>query len=98
MTDAFEPLRQGVKDWYRAEAERVAESYAADPDPEKIDFSELVRRSQALFACELVALLEEPGQPDFSGADQAQLLRIAEAMRAQGKQLPDGLRQALEGN
>jgi hypothetical protein len=98
MGEDLERLRESVRAWYREEAERVAEAFAEEGDLDKLDFEELQRRAQVLFACELAGLAEaedddvrlEPGSPDF-----AQLERVAQAMAARGVEVPDSIRKAL---
>ena len=97
MPDAFDRLREQVKRWYREEAARLGAAFEQKPDVEALEFGELVRRSQVLFACELFELSKgeeevriEPGSPDH-----IQLHRVAEAMRASGAAVPDSIKQAL---
>lgn len=97
MTEQFTALRDSVRAWYREEADRVAAGFEASGDLNQVDFDELVRRSQVLFACELTELLEDgrearldPGSPDHT-----QLGRVAQAMRARGLEVPDSIKQAL---
>ncbi len=99
MTETVDKLRDRVKAWYQEEALRVADLAADEEDLNKVDFEELKRRGQVLFACELAGLIEaeakeserlQPGDPDL-----AQLERIAAAMRAQGKDVPEGIKKAL---
>lgn len=97
MAKQFDQLREAVRAWYREEADRAAAAFAASGDPGAVDFEELVRRSQVLFACELTELIEdesearlEPGSPDY-----AQLERVAQAMRARGTPVPESIARAL---
>ena len=97
MPDAFDRLREQVKRWYREEAERLGAAFEEDPDVEALEFGELVRRSQVLFACEMFELSKdereirvEPGSPDY-----IQMKRVAEAMRASGSAVPDSIKRAL---
>ncbi|MDH3473372.1 MAG: hypothetical protein OEM59_06745 [Rhodospirillales bacterium] len=97
MGEDLERLRESVRAWYREEAERVAAAFAEESDLDKLDFDELQRRAQVLFACELAGLAEaeeevrlEPGSPDH-----AQLERVAQAMLARGVEVPDSIRKAL---
>lgn len=90
-------LRAAVKAWYGEEAARVAAAFEAAGDLGKVDFHELVRRSQVLLACEMVELMRDeqgvrlaPGSPDHT-----QLARVAQAMRARGSEVPDSIKQAL---
>ena len=92
-----EKLRAAVKAWYGEEASRVAAAFEETGDLGKVDFDELVRRSQVLLACEMVELMRDdegvrltPGSPDHT-----QLARVAQAMRAQGTEVPDSIKQAL---
>ena len=90
-------LRAAVKAWYGEEAARVAAAFQKSGDLDKVDFDELVRRSQVLLACEMVELIGDdegvrltPGSPDY-----LQLQRVAQAMRARGAEVPDSIKQAL---
>ena len=95
MTEQFTDLRDRVRAWYREEVERVAAEASGDLD--QVDFGELVRRSQVLFACELTELLERGGEPrlDPGSPDHVQLGRVAQAMRDRGLEVPDSIKQAL---
>ncbi len=98
MSQSFDRLREAVKAWYREEAARLSASFEAAADLDKLDFDELVRRAQVLLACELAELTEDkgqevrlaPGSPDY-----LQLERVAQAMRAKGTEVPEGIRKAL---
>jgi hypothetical protein len=97
MTEAFDRLREQVKDWYREEALRLGAAAEAGAAVEALDFDELVRRSQVLFACEMFDLAKdekerhpEPGSPDY-----IQLMRVAQAMRDSGTEVPEGIARAL---
>ncbi len=98
MSEAIERLRAGVRAWYRQELAHVADGFEEGGDPGKLDFGELVRRAQVVFACELIELTKdnsvevrlEPGSPDY-----AQLERVTQAMRARGLEVPDSMKQAL---
>jgi len=95
----FARLRSEVKAWYRAEAERLAADFAGGCEVGALDFAELVRRSQALLACEMIELVESQGEaaePELEAADYAQLERVAKAMAAQGKEVPEAIAAALE--
>lgn len=94
--ETFDQLRAVVKDWYEAEAQALAARYEQAGDPEHLDFSELTRRSQALLACEMIELIGEPGPEPASAEDAAQLERVAQAMRARGKEVPESIRKLLE--
>ena len=100
MTAALDRLRAGVKAWYWEEAERTAASFETTGDLAAVDFAELVRRAEVLFACEMAELCRqeqtpkvEPDTPDY-----AQLQRIAQAMQAAGKAVPDSIKKALDGD
>jgi len=97
MTEQIILLRDRVRAWYREEVERVAAAVAASEDVGQVDFDELVRRSQVLFACELTELLERGGEPrlDPGSPDHVQLGRVAQAMRDRGLEVPDSIKQAL---
>ena len=97
MSDTFGKLREAVRAWYREEAERVAASFEAEGALDKVAFEELVRRSQVLFACELTELIEPEGEGPLpaDSPDRAQLERVAQAMRAQGGEVPESIRKAL---
>jgi hypothetical protein len=97
MTEAFDQLREQVKDWYRQEALRLGEAVEGGAAVEALDFDELVRRSQVLFACEMFELAKgeedrrlEPGSPDH-----IQLMRVAQAMRDSGTEVPESIARAL---
>ena len=95
--ESFDQLRADVKTWYQAEAEALAGRYQVDPDLDKLDFAELTRRSQALLACEMIELTSEGGPPEPASAeDTVQLERVAQAMRAHGKEVPDSIRKLLD--
>ena len=97
MTEQITVLRDRVRAWYREEVERVAAVSAASDELDQVDFEELVRRSQVLFACELTELLESAGeaQLDPGSPDHTQLGRVAQAMRDRGLEVPDSIKQAL---
>ena len=61
----------------------------------QLDFTELTRRSQAVLACEMVELIGENAAP-ASAEDRAQLERVAQAMRAQDKEVPDSIKALLD--
>jgi hypothetical protein len=99
--EAFDRLRAEVKAWYRAEAERLAGAFAKSGEVDKLDFAELVRRSQALLACEMIELVEPPAEeagPTMDEADYGQLERVAKAMAAQGKEVPESIAAALRAS
>ena len=99
MNDAFEQMRASVKAWYLEEAERTAAQFEATGDPAAVDFDELVRRAQVLFACEMGELCREESavRVDPESPDYAQLQRTAQALRAAGKEVPDSIKKAVEG-
>ena len=95
----FERLRAGVRQWYRDEAARLAADFEAHGKLDRLDFAELVRRSQAVLACEMIELLDDKADPAVvapDSPDYAQLERVARAMQAQGKEVPDSIRKMLE--
>ncbi len=97
--ESFDKLRAEIRDWYQAEAEAIAGRFEKDGDLDKLDFAELTRRSQALLACEMIELIGDDSQPALepaSAEDAAQLGRVAQAMRAQGKEVPDSIRKLLD--
>jgi hypothetical protein len=64
---------------------------------ETLDFDELARRGQVLFACEMLKLATDeeevrltPGSPDY-----IQLKRVAKAMEDSGTEVPDSIKRAL---
>lgn len=97
MTEQYSGLRDRVRAWYQEEVERVAAASAVSDDLAQVDFDELVRRSQVLFACELTELLERGDEPrlDPGSPDHVQLGRVAQAMRDRGLEVPDSIKQAL---
>ena len=97
MTEPFDRLRAQVKDWYREEALRLGEAVAGGATVETLDFDELVRRSQVLFACEMfdVAKDEAERHPEPGSPDHVQLMRVAQAMRDRGIEVPEGIARAL---
>lgn len=99
MTDGLERLRASVKAWYREEAERTAANFEAAGDLAAVDFGELIRRAQVLFACEMAELCREEEGPriDPASPDFAQLQRLAKAMQAAGKEVPESIKKALDG-
>jgi hypothetical protein len=97
MTEAFDQLREQVKAWYREEALRLGEAFEEGSTVETLNFDELVRRGQVLFACEMLELAADeqevrltPGSPDH-----IQLMRVAQAMEASGSEVPDSIKRAL---
>ena len=96
----LDALRQRVLAWYREEAERTAVQFETRGDLAAVNFDELVRRAQVLFACEMGELCREEAAPriDPDSPDYAQLQRTAQALRAAGKDVPDSIKKALEGN
>lgn len=95
----FERLRAEVRQWYREEAARLAADFEAHGKLDRLDFAELVRRSQALLACEMIELLDDKPDPAVlapDSPDHAQLERVARAMQAQGKEVPDSIRKLLD--
>ena len=102
---AIEDLRRQVKAWYRAEVERVAAAHADLKDLDKVDFSELVKRSQVMFACEIFELAnddsgdnagkDKPFQVEPGSQDYVQLQRVAQAMAARDGEVPESIRQML---
>ena len=95
----FERLRTEVRQWYREEAARLAAEFETHGKLDRLDFTELVQRSQALLACEMTELLDDtPSQPAVApdSPDYAQLERVARAMQAQGKEVPESIRKLLE--
>ncbi len=90
-------LRAAVKAWYGEEAARVAAAFEANGDLGKVDFDELVRRSQVLLACEMAELIRDEQEDRLSpgSPDHLQLQRVAQAMRASGTEVPDSIKQAL---
>lgn len=99
MTDALGRLRASVKAWYWEEAERTAANFEAAGDLAAVDFGELVRRAQVLFACEMAELCRKEEAPpiDPDSPDFAQLQRLAQAMQAAGKEVPESIMKALDG-
>ena len=95
MAEDITRLRDGVRAWYREEAHRVAADYAAAGELADIDFAELIRRAQVLFACEMAELCESEEMLPAGSADRAQYERLAAAMRAQGAAVPESIRKAL---
>lgn len=95
MAKDLERLRADVKAWYGEEAARVGAAYAAAGSLDAIDFAELVRRSQVLLACELVELIEDDVRLTPGSQDHTQLARVAQAMRASGREVPDSIKDAL---
>lgn len=95
--ESFDRLRAEVKAWYQAEAEALATRYDEAGEVAQLDFAELTRRSQALLACEMIELTGEGVEPDLATAeDRAQLGRVAQAMRAQGKEIPESIHTLLD--
>ncbi len=95
----FERLRAEVRQWYREEAARLAADFETHGKLDRLDFAELVRRSQAMLACEMTELLDDKPNPAAvapDSPDYAQLERVARAMQAQGKEVPDSIRKMLE--
>jgi hypothetical protein len=102
VDDSLDRLRERVRAWYLQEAGRIAVEAEDTPDLDRLDFGELNRRAQVLFACEMAALARvededeqprvAPGSPEY-----VQLQRVAAAMQAQGKEVPESIRQALQG-
>ena len=97
MTEAFDRLRAQVKDWYREEALRLGEAVEGGATVESLDFDELVRRAQVLFACEMFDLAKDEEEPRFEpgSPDHVQLMRVAQAMRDSGTEVPEGIARAL---
>lgn len=99
MSDALERLRGRVKAWYWDEAERTAAAFDSAGDLAVVEFDELIRRAQVLFACEMAELCRQESTPqvDPDSPDYAQLQRLAQAMQAAGKEVPASIKKALEG-
>jgi hypothetical protein len=102
VENRMDKLRQRVRSWYLEEATRVAAAAEDAPDLERLDFTELNRRAQVLFACEMAALAradEEDEQPRLvpGSPEYVQLQRVAAAMQAQGKEVPESILQTLHG-
>ena len=95
MAEEITQLRDAVRAWYREEARGVAADYAAVGQLATIDFAELIRRAQVLFACEMAELCEADEVLPAGSADRAQYERLAAAMRAQGAAVPESIRNAL---
>lgn len=97
MSEETTRLRDGVRGWYREEARKVAADYATAGDLAAVDFEELIRRAQILFACEMAELCESEADAVLpaGSADRAQYERLAAAMRAQGATVPESIRKAL---
>lgn len=100
MSDAVQRLRASVKAWYWEEAERTASSFEAAGDLAAVEFDELVRRAQVLFACEMAELCRQEDAPfvDPESPDYSQLQRVAQAMKAAGKEVPETIKKALDGS
>lgn len=97
MTGQLDGLRKAVRAWYTEELQRVGTAFEDSGDLDGLDFEELIRRAQVLFACELTELVEEQqdGPLPADSPDRGQLERVAQAMRARGLQVPDSILRAL---
>jgi hypothetical protein len=97
MSEPFDRLRAQIKDWYREEALRLGAAVERGAAIETLDFDELVRRSQILFACEMFDLAkdQEERHPEPGSPDHVQLMRVAQAMRDSGAEVPESIARAL---
>ncbi len=97
MAGQLNGLRKAVRAWYAEELRRVGVAYDGSGDLDGLDFDELIRRAQVLFACELTELVEEQqdGPLPADSPDRGQLERVAQAMRARGLEVPDSILKAL---